>query len=353
MTPTLPQSTNLSGILEPNTVTTLPDLEYRSNTDPSSSSSSGGSTSWEPDCQRGRSDRLQEAPETYAHAKGSQPSPMGRGGVTALYERCGRSSVHWRSISSSFTGTGDRPTSLQMSHQRLDGARPIDIHPAPGLRRPSTTASTTGARNIANGISNLYPNTLSRIFTPFSSSAPVGRGASVVRPRSRSASPGSSHETQSRRPDSDNLQPAASIQKGESPNLTENKNEVPNPSTPTSARSHRFSKLQFQKSKDKSRSGVVSASLVSLTSSLTSPIVGDKSRGVYATNPLPPIPADDIPPTGVSVEGAHEGSRIRTAEGGGGSAHGWSETYTLGSTESNIGIKEGEVEVMAEKMSRM
>lgn len=351
MTPTVPQSTNLSSILEPNIITTLPGVEYRPNTDPSSSSSSEGSTSWEQDPQtRGRSDGPKEAD---ANTKGSRPSSASRG-IAALCERRGRPSPHWRSISSSFAGTGDRPASLQINPQRVDRTRPVDIHPTPGLRRPSTTASTSGARNITNGISNLYPNTFSRIFTPFSSSAPVGRGSSVIRPRSRSASPGSSHETQPRHPDSNNFQQATLAQKDENLNLIENKNEVPSPSTPTSTRSHRFSKLQFQKSRDKPRSGALSASLVSLTSTLTSPIVGDKSRGVYATNPLPPIPADDSPST---VESVHESSRLKTVEGGGdmsSNAHGWSETHALGSTESNIGIKgEGEVEVMAEKISRM
>ena len=347
MTPTVARTTNLSSILGP---TILPDLEYRSNTDPSSSSSSGGSTSWEPDSQtRGRSDGQQETPEADANAKGPRPSSAGRGGIIALCDRRGKPNAHWRSISSSFTGTGDRPASLHVNPQQLDRTRPVDIHPVPGLRRPSAAASTSGARNnVTNGISNLYPNTFSRMFTPFSSSAPAGRGSSVVRPRSRSTSPGSFHDPQPRRSDFDSLQQASSIQKDESPNLTENKDEVPTPSTPTSTRSHRFSKLQFQKSRDKSRSGAVSASLVSLTSTLTSPIVGDKSKGVYATNPLPPIPADCSQSTGANVE-----SRVRTVESGGSSAHGWSETYILGSTESTIAIQEGEVEVMAGKMSRM
>lgn len=307
------------------------------------------------------------ASEADSRKAGSRPSSTSRGrSVSGPAEGRGRPRGHWRSISSSITGTGDRekrPASLQISPPVVEKA-PQEQH-GPGLRRPSTAASTSSTRTATNSIGNSYTAAFSKVFekpffAPFSTSTPSGRGAFGLtgRTRSRSVSPTPP------RPVGEKQRSSQSF----SQTTTANHSTVDlqGPASPTSIRSNKFPKLQFPTSKDRGRSShYTSSSVVSLISSSTgiADALVERTKGVYATKPLPPVPPLPTQPcsnmTGGNVPG--EESRNFTVpraaearESVSRSVFGRSEASKQNKTFVNgLGARDGEVEVMPTELSAM
>ena len=319
----------------------------------------------------------------------SKSSGRGRS-ATGMAEGRGRSRAHWRSISSSFSNSADRdrdrnrdrdrdrdrPSSSNL-HVVDTTASPLDQtqHQGIGLRRPSTAASTSSARTATSG--NTLQNAFNRVFAPLSTSAPSSRGSiTFTRPsRSRSASPGAP-PAGAQFPQ----QPQNPITRGTVPQLSpahsqsytslstvQNSSEAhQSPTSPTSGRTSRFPKLAFPTSRDRSRTGLVSASLVSLSSSIAEALV-DKTKGVYATKPLPPVysqPVQALNSVGSARGGQYDdhqnGNYSRTDSCGGGgnggsgtirSPHAWKERHSPSTPE--LRTREGEVEIMGKALSSM
>lgn len=359
--------------------TTPPGHSFNVDRNPSSGSSSGTSAgasiistgTWEPSSKRsgshrrGRSAEPKAASDFDSRAVGNRPRSAGRGrSASGMSERRGRKG-HWRSFSSSLTASGDRekrPTSLNMNLQVGDKSSQEQQNPAPPLRRPSTAASTSSGRTLTNSIGNSYSNAFARVIAPFSSSVPSGRGSfSLSGPRSRSASPSPPEVTQVECPSQTPSQQASPQTNSKNVNINL---EKAGPSSPTSTRSHRFSKLPFPISKDRGRSTqAASSSIVSLGSSVIE-VLSDKTRGLYATKPLPPV--DPVPvqfnsggawgnaPAPVDNTSGKSRTIERKASVSNSNVYGWSETSRVNSTSATaITAREGETEVMLNEIGEM
>ncbi|KAI5808644.1 hypothetical protein DFH27DRAFT_233850 [Peziza echinospora] len=321
------------------------------NKNESSGSSSAGSASGNPP----------PAPETLAAPRGRPAAPESlsaeaQAGGSASRERGssvgsklegrGRARGHWRSFSSSFSSD---------HRERQQSAAGIAV-PAPAPppekalssiyhRRPSTSASASSTP----APSSVHQNAFARVFSPFSSSLPSSKS---TRQRSRSPSPlpppGSRDPAQGHRASqSSTYNPPANTQ------------EPVVPPSPSSARAYIFPKLPFPTSsreRERNRSGLITGSLVSLTGSIAEAL-GDKTRGVYATKPLPsltplPVQAAPPPPTNHSriLSSSYDDASIqrdREAKYFGASrntaGYRWNERETIGTLG---GAREGETEIM-------
>ncbi|KAF8471760.1 hypothetical protein BDZ91DRAFT_780632 [Kalaharituber pfeilii] len=292
---------------------------------------------------------------TISRARSSSARGTSTGRAT---EGRGRSR-HWRALSSTFTGSGDRERRPSNAHL-ADSPQLPEQHSGIALRRPSTAASTSSARTTGSF------QTFSKVWAQFSSPAP-GRGSLSSRPRSRSSSPGRSNPTQTTQaPSSPSRNPVVSPPQQNHSNSNTAGNisvgDAPSPTSPVSFRSHRFPKLQFPASRDRdrTRSGLMSSSLVSLGSAVAEAFV-DKTKGVYPTKPVPPAhPSPVQAPTGGDVaEGDNQGGcgdLGRAAEGRAESAAcAWTESWRMeaGSGSTPCKSREGEVEIMVKDMNSM